>query len=144
VLNGFKLLRPNTHLPRVKIDRLIVSRESWTMPVSEMDFAYEKSGATRFVNARRWARAHGMPRFVFMKSPVEVKPVYVDFDSPIYVDLFAKIIRRTSDSKGETTTISISEMLPRLDQTWLRDIEGRRYTSEFRIVAVDRNPMPSQ
>jgi Lantibiotic dehydratase, N terminus len=144
VLNGFKLLRPDTHLPRVKIDRLIVSRESWTIAVSEIDFAHEKSGATRFVNARRWARAHGMPRFVFMKSPVEVKPVYVDFDSPIYVDLFAKIIRRTSESKGETTTIAISEMLPRLDQTWLRDIEGRRYTSEFRIVAVDRNPMPSQ
>ena len=143
VFNGFKVLRPNTHLPRVKIDRLIVSRESWTMPVSAMEFAYEKSGATRFVNARRWARAHGMPRFVFMKSPVEVKPVYVDFDSPIYVDLFAKIIRRTSE-RADTMTISISEMLPRLDQTWLRDIEGRRYTSEFRIVAVDRSPMPAQ
>jgi len=143
VMNGFKLLRPDTHLPRVKIDRLIVSRESWTMAVSEMGFAYGKSGATRFVNARRWARAHGMPRFVFMKSPVEVKPVYVDFDSPIYVDLLAKIIRRTSENKGETTTISISEMLPRLDQTWLRDIEGRRYTSEFRLVAVDRKPLPS-
>ncbi len=143
VFNGFKILRPATHRPRVKIDRVVVSRESWTMPVSAMEFAYEKSGATRFVNARRWARAHGMPRFVFMKSPVEVKPVYVDFDSPIYVDLFAKIIRRTSE-RGQTMTISISEMLPRLDQTWLRDIEGRRYTSEFRIVAVDRSPMPSQ
>lgn len=143
VFNGFKIQRPGAHLPRIKIDRLIVSRESWTLPVSEMSFAWEKSGATRFVNACRWARAHGMPRFVFMKSPVEVKPVYVDFDSPIYVDVFAKIIRRTSEMKGDATTISISEMLPRLDQTWLRDIEGRRYTSEFRIVAVDRTPMPA-
>jgi hypothetical protein len=29
-------------------------------------------------------------------------------------------------------------MIPRLDQTWLPDAEGRRYTSEFRIVAVDQ------
>jgi hypothetical protein len=137
VLNGFKILRPAAHLPRVKIDRLIVSRESWVFPASEMAFAYEKSGAARFANARSWARAAHIPRFVFMKSPVEVKPVYVDLDSPIYVDLFAKIIRRTSDNKGGDERIAISEMLPRTDQTWLPDNEGRRYTSEFRIVAVD-------
>jgi hypothetical protein len=137
VLNGFKLLRPARHLPRVKIDRLIVSRESWVYPASEMAFAYEKSGAARFANGRSWARAAHMPRFVFMKSPVEVKPVYVDFDSPIYVDLFAKIIRRTRESNSGNEQIAISEMLPRTDQTWLPDNEGQRYTSEFRIVAVD-------
>ena len=34
--------------------------------------------------------------------------------------------------------ITLSEMLPRPDQAWLPDAEGRHYTSEFRIVAVDR------
>lgn len=137
VFNTFKLLRPSGHTPRVKIDRLTVSRESWLLPASGMEFAYEKSGAGRFAGARRWARAAGVPRFVFMKSPVEVKPVYVDLDSPIYVDLFAKIIRRTQEGNCVNKNILVSEMLPRLDQTWLPDREGRLYTSELRIVAVD-------
>lgn len=137
VLNSFKVLRPAGHMPRVKIDLLTVSRESWVFAASEMAFAYEKSGASRFAGVRRWARAAGMPRFIFMKSPVEVKPVYVDLESPIYVDLFAKIVRRTKESKSGNEKIMISEMLPRLDQTWLPDVEGQHYTSEFRIVAVD-------
>ena len=28
-------------------------------------------------------------------------------------------------------------MLPGLGETWLPDAEGRRYTSEFRFVALD-------
>ncbi|HYG09873.1 MAG TPA: lantibiotic dehydratase [Pyrinomonadaceae bacterium] len=137
VVNAFKLLRPANHMPRVKIDRVTVARESWAVQASEIEFAFEKSGASRFAGARRWARAAGMPRFVFMKSPIEVKPVYVDLESPIYVDLFAKIIRRTKESSGDNQKIMVSEMLPRLDQTWLPDKEGQHYTSEFRIVAVD-------
>ncbi len=137
VTNCFKMLRPGNHLPRVKIDRLIVCRESWTLPVSDVEFAYEKDQAMRFLEARRWARDQGMPRSVFVKAPVEVKPFYVDFSSPIYVDIFAKIVRRTEENESEEATITITEMLPTLDQVWLPDAEGQLYTSELRFVAVD-------
>jgi hypothetical protein len=78
-----------------------------------------------------------MPRFVFLSAPVEPKPCYLDFESPILVDIFCKIVRRTREAGTPDAAIEISEMLPRPDQIWLTDAEQNRYTSEFRIVAVD-------
>ena len=139
----FKLLKPQKHTPRVSIDRLVVQRESWRFEAGELAFAFEKDDALRFVAARRWARAHDMPRFVFAKVPVEIKPFYVDFNSPIYVDMFSKMIRKTREqgeqdkTGGFKQTITVSEMLPLVDQSWLQDSDGHRFTSEFRLVAVD-------
>ena len=144
-INYFKLLPDRPHTPRITIDRLVVGRETWRFRSSELQFAAEKDRSLRFLAVRRWARSHGMPRFVFVKTPVEVKPFFVDFDSPLYVDIFSKMIRRTAnageldpilDQKADLL-ISISEMLPVPDQTWLRDVEQRKYTSEFRIIALD-------
>ncbi|HYP25639.1 MAG TPA: lantibiotic dehydratase, partial [Blastocatellia bacterium] len=56
ISNYFKILGPGRHRPRVTIDRLVVSRESWSLPPDEMAFAYEKDEAYRFLEARRWAR----------------------------------------------------------------------------------------
>jgi hypothetical protein len=78
-----------------------------------------------------------MPRFVFIKTPVEMKPCFVDFDSPIYIDLFLKLIRRTREQGPDDSLIDVTEMLPTPDQLWLQDRQGRRYTSEFRLVALD-------
>ena len=78
-----------------------------------------------------------MPRHVFCKVPVEVKPVYVDFDSAIYVNLLAKLIRRSVEKDREGARVTVSEMLPGMQELWLEDGEGQRYTSEFRIVALD-------
>jgi hypothetical protein len=50
------------------------------------------------------------------------------------VGLFAMTLRQ-SRSAGLRATIS--EMLPGPEHLWLRDAEGRRYTSEFRLVTVD-------
>jgi hypothetical protein len=40
-----------------------------------------------------------------------------------------------SDSKEGK--ITLTEMLPATDEVWLPDNQGRRYTSELRIVAWD-------
>jgi hypothetical protein len=136
-VNYFKPLRPRKHRPRITVDRLVIARESWAFSPAEFTFAYEKDDAERFLAARRWAAEQNMPRFVFVKSPVEVKPFYVDFDSPIYADIFAKVVRRTKDSEHAEELITISEMHPVHEQSWLPDAEGQRFTSELRIVAVD-------
>ncbi len=78
-----------------------------------------------------------MPRFVFVKVASEQKPCFIDFDSPIYVDIFAKLIRRDMARDAQDVSITVSEMLPEPDQTWLPDAEGNQYTSELRFVAVD-------
>ncbi|HEX6292052.1 MAG TPA: lantibiotic dehydratase [Herpetosiphonaceae bacterium] len=136
-INAFKILRASSHTPRVTIDRLVVCRETWSFAASRIPFVQHKDEAERFVAARRWAHMHTMPRFVFVKAPVERKPFYVDFDSPIYLDILAKTIHRTIEAGKADEPITITEMLPTPDQTWLIDAEGHHYTSELRLVAVD-------
>jgi hypothetical protein len=118
----------------------VVNRQTWHFEPNALAWAHEANATERFVAARRWAQAQGLPRFVFVKVPIEVKPFYVDFDSPVYVNILAKTIRRTQEAAESERQVTISEMLPSLEQTWLPDAEGRRYTSELRIVAVDLNP----
>jgi lantibiotic biosynthesis dehydratase-like protein len=134
-INSFKVLASDRHTPRVTIDRLVVSRESWTFSPDEISCAFEKTDSGRFIEARRWAQSHGIPRFAFMKATSETKPVFVDFDSPVYVNIFSKIVRRARGTKE--AQIAVSEMLPTPDQVWLPDAAGRHYTSELRVVAVD-------
>jgi Lantibiotic dehydratase, N terminus len=118
------------HTPRIVVDRVVVARERWAPAPSEVEFARVDDAALRFARAREFAARLGLPRFVFLRTAEEIKPTYVDFDSPLYVDLAAKAIRAAS-------ALTISEMLPGFDQLWLPDAEGRRYTSELRLVAVD-------
>jgi hypothetical protein len=137
VSNCFRVFTTRPYTPRMSIDRLVISRETWRVAASDLTFAYEKDEAQRCLAARRWARAYDMPRFVFIKTPVEMKPCFVDFDSPIYIDLFLKLIRRTREQGPDDSLIDVTEMLPTPDQLWLQDRQGRRYTSEFRLVALD-------
>ena len=137
IIQRFHILASESHTPRVTIDRVTVCRETWRFPPAELSFAFEKDETARFLAARRFARAHDLPRFVFIKVPIEVKPFYVDFDSPIYVDILAKAIRRTKEKGAPDALVSVTEMHPRADETWLPDAEGNHYTSELRIVCVD-------
>lgn len=132
LVNAFGLLGPRRHRPRITVDRVVLRRESWSLPVGELEFAHVQDGAERFAAARRWARGLGLPRFLFARTPNELKPFYVDLDSPIYVDLLAKAVRASADRPE--ASVSLSEMLPDPHQLWLEDAEGRRYTSELRMI----------
>jgi hypothetical protein len=136
-INSFRVMPKAPHVPRVTIDRMVVQRESWRVPAVEADFSGAKTEAERFLGARRWARSHGMPRFVFARSPYENKPFFVDFDSPPAVEIFCRIARRALERGGEEIRLGVSEMLPGFDDCWLEDAEGNHYTSELRVVAVD-------
>jgi len=137
VVNSFKVLLPHPHTPRVTVDRLVIHREAWGSAPAEIPFAYQKTEADRFVAARRWARAQGMPRYTFVKAPVEIKPSYVDFDSPIYVEIFAKTVRRSGEANLAEPLITVTEIPPGRRALWLQGAEGQSYTSEFRLVALD-------
>ena len=137
IIQRFHILPSGSHTPRVTFDRVTVCRETWRFSPSELSFAFEKDETARFLGARRFARSHDLPRFVFIKIPIEVKPFYVDFDSPIYVDILSKMIRRMKEKAREDDLVSVTEMHPRADETWLPDAEGQRYTSELRFVCVD-------
>lgn len=140
VIDAFKIFTAGEHTPRVSIDRLVVSRESWKLLPLDMEFAFEKDEARRFVEARRFRRRHCMPRHVFVKSPVEQKPFYLDFDSALLVNLLSKVVRQSEQrqqSEGGTDVLTVTEMVPGPQQVWLPDASGNLYTSELRIVTID-------
>lgn len=132
--NHFTLMPAWAHTPRVTVDGVVLCRETWRFAPGETPFAHVEDPLERFLAARRFARAHGLPRFAFFKVPVERKPCYVDFDSPIYVDLLAKLARAGQEAGGSLT---LTEMLPRADEAWLPDREGRSYTAELRLIGTD-------
>lgn len=133
----FRIITQRRHVPRVSIDRMVIKRESWRLPASELSFAHCSDSAGRFLQARMWMRDQGIPRFVFLTVPMERQPWYIDFESSVLVDIFCKMIRRAMNEVSPDATISLSEMLPLAEQVWLADAKDQRYTSEFRFVAVD-------
>lgn len=132
-LGHFAVLPRARHMPRVSLDGVVFHRETWLFRPDELPFARLRAGPDRFIEARRWACQHKLPRHVFVKVPEEPKPYFVDFASPISVELFAKVARQGS-------SISVSEMLPAVDELWLLDAAGSFYVSELRVAAVDPQP----
>ncbi len=137
IVNSFKILGPSTHNPRITIDKLVVFRESWSFNAKDLDFTQEKIDSARFLSVRRWARKKGLPRFVFVKAPSEVKPFFLDFDSPHCVNIFTKAVRQSAMADTPDRPITLSEMVPSLEEIWLPDAKGQRYTSELRFVTLD-------
>jgi Lantibiotic dehydratase, N terminus len=137
------MLAPERHLPRVQIDRVTVARERWGFAADELEFAALPEGGERFLALRRWAREFGLPRFSFYKLSTERKPCFLDLDSPVSGDIFAHQVRagRQADAAAR---VGVSEMLPGLDEAWLRDADGNLYTSELRLAALreERNGGP--
>jgi hypothetical protein len=129
-LANFSPFPEQAHVPRIAIDRLVVQRESWIFEPGELAFASASTGFERWCGARRWMHAAGLPRWVFVRIPEELKPYFIDFESAISVELLAKLVRKAS-------RIKVSEMLPTPDQAWLTDAEGRRYSCELRASALD-------
>ena len=133
--NAFQPVAPAAHRPRITIDRFVLSREQWVFGVADSGWAFAKDEQERYYLARRWRQDHQLPERVFYRVPVEAKPIAADLRSIVLVNLFAKHIRQTKAAGYAEYTVT--EMLPDLDQLWLADRAGRRYTSELRFVAYD-------
>jgi hypothetical protein len=114
---------------RVTIGRTVVRRASWSCAAGELPLEPDAVAS--------WARDEGMPRRVFVRSPIDRKPIYVDLESPTLLRVLIRFIRPAAE-KAPRAPVILTEMLPGRDECWLADDAGR-YTSEFRFVAVDSN-----
>ena len=132
------------HSPRIAIDDLVISRETWTFPATEPPFADTADEQVRYSQARAWAIEHDLPRHVFLRTTGERKPVYADLTSLASIDLIARALRRSRRDAGPDATLTVVEMLPTPDQAWLVDAHGRRYSAELRVVAVDQKQTRSR
>jgi Lantibiotic dehydratase, N terminus len=138
VSHGFSLVPSGAHAPRVTIDDLVVSRESWTFAATDPAFADTADESARYLQARAWASRHGLPRYVFVRFTGEPKPYYVDLTSLASIDLISRSARRTRRDAGPDATVTLVEMLPALDEAWLADARDQRFSAELRMVAVDQ------
>jgi hypothetical protein len=136
--NCFDLVPPGAHAPRVTIDDLVVSRETWRLDAAAATFAGTTDESARYLQARAWAAGHGLPRHVFCRFTGERKPIYTDLTSLASIDLISRSLRRARRHAGADAAVTVVEMLPAPDQAWLTDAQGQRYTTELRVVAVDQ------
>jgi len=130
-VNRFRIRAPAPHLPRLLFDDVVVARESWHVPVGELptgDADYQQ----RTLYA--WFVGNGLPRRVFARPPSAPKPFLVDVRAPLSLRNLARALRAEPDP---TSTVDLVEMLPGPAQTWLTGDDGRHFTTEFRVVAVD-------
>lgn len=133
---AFKLAGAGVHHPRLTLDGLVVARETWRTTVGGTGLA-PAHGPEEYLAARRLRRSLGMPERVFAKVGTEVKPVYVDFTGPRYVSSFATLLRAARATSGDGVPVAFTELLPDLDESWLPDAQGRRYSCELRLQLCD-------
>ncbi|WP_066949701.1 lantibiotic dehydratase [Microtetraspora fusca] len=133
LLDMFKLTVPGAHVPRITIDRLVITRETWRTTVGETGLADVTDERGRYLAARAWRNRLGLPDQVFIKIGTEVKPCYFDLTSPHYTDVLGTMLR----TAGPDATLTISEALPTPDQSWVPDHRGDRYFSELRLQITD-------
>lgn len=132
-VDSFKLLDLRVHTPRISVDRLVVSRETWRTTVAETGLAEATGDRERFLAARRWRRRLGLPERVFVRLGTETKPIYVDFRSLLYVRSLCTFARAAAGEGGGAVSVVVTEMLPTPEQAWVSDAAGDRYFSELRL-----------
>lgn len=126
------------HMPRLKVGRVIVQRQTWVIqPTEELRATAGAGGYAMFAALRQLQADYGLPDCIFVK-PVggqkfslltkHEKPVFVDFRSPILVEILTKMIKNFR-------RIVVTEMLPGIEDCWLQDPDGH-YCCEFRTVVV--------
>jgi hypothetical protein len=125
----FELAAAKRHTPRVVVDGVVITRERWVLEPGELCFLREANDFDQFQGARRLRLALGMPERVFVRTPEEPKPFFVDFSSPLLIQMWAGMTR---DGSGAV----VSEMLPDLTEGWLTDASGNVYTAELRLAVV--------
>jgi hypothetical protein len=131
---AMRSFEPLGHGPeRAQIGRLVVRRATWSARAAELPPAPDDIAA--------WAREQGMPRRVFARSPLERKPRFVDLESPVLCRGLARFIEPARE-RAPSAPFQFTEMLPGPDECWLQDHRGH-YTSELRVVALDRSARPS-
>ena len=74
---------------------------------------------------------------MFVKLGSETKPTYVDLTSPQSAASLCAMVRGAVTNRGADVPLSVSEMLPAAEQSWLPDAAGHRYSCELRLQLVD-------
>jgi hypothetical protein len=102
---------------RIRVNQTVYKRRTWTFIANEWP-TLANDDFVAFIQWYRWQQQQGLPRWVFIKCDSEPKPLFVDFENPLSLDVLATALKKAQ-------TIQISEMLPAPDGLWMKDARGR-------------------
>lgn len=124
---------------RERVDRhwvghALYRRRSWVTDLPALRAAVDGSSeAAAFLSIDGWRRAHGIPEQAFLVEPLatgvarpQTKPQYVDFSSPLFVQLFRSILEM------DMPALTLFEALPGPAQM-PRTAGGRRWAMELQL-----------
>jgi Lantibiotic dehydratase, N terminus len=121
-------------LPRLSIGNVVLRRRSWASATQDLCRQVEGlSPARAFAAVDRWRRARGVPDQVFLARPAGVrtirdKPLFIDFSSPIFVELFRRRLAAHEQLTMEEVLPSIEEGVP--------DEAGVRWAVELQLDSL--------
>lgn len=135
VASRFEIREPAPHAPRLMIDDVVVERETWRVPASELLAAAARTDYRHSQLATALADL-GCPRYVFASLPGQRKPVLVDRQAPLLLRAFVRLLRASAMDEP-AAQVKLVEMLPEPETLWLRDADGEPITSELRVVVAE-------
>lgn len=111
-------------LPRLCWGDLVIRRRRWRVRSDDWSAPTPRAAAARL----RALCGDALPRFTFVTTGAEPKPILIDWANALSVELAVWLARRSR-------TLILEEMLPGPGELWLRGPDGL-HTSELRTVFV--------
>lgn len=118
------------HTPRIIYHGVIVQREQWRFDTTIlMDLFKASSLEEKLTKALEIWDDYHLPQRLFIKFPLERKPIYIDLASP-------HLLAAAFDPRKQENPYAVfSEMRPGPEQLWLHSPLGR-HTAELRFTFV--------
>jgi hypothetical protein len=123
-------VRLGMHTPRIELGDVVIQRERWDLDEGAAELgplSQSSGGRGLFQSVMGLRRSLGWPRFVFLGSPHEPKPLCLDLESPFAQAHLLRLVR--------LGRIAVVEMLPDPAGLWLSRQSGP-HTSEWRMGMV--------
>lgn len=119
-----------SHTPRIVYHGVVVQREQWRFDTTIlMDLFKASSLEEKLTKALEIWDYYHLPQRMFIKFPMERKPIYIDLACP-------HLLAAAFDArKQENPYVVFSEMRPGSEQLWLHSPLGR-HTAELRCTFV--------
>ncbi len=116
------------------VDDVVFRRRTWHCEAEGLRAAVRGASEARaFHTIDRWRRARGIPERVYQVEPLAVgvarpqtKPQYVDFTSPLFVELFRSLLEL------DVPKLSLAEALP-VPESFPAAQDGRRWGVELQL-----------
>lgn len=117
---------------RLSLGELVVGRRSWTLQREQFCDLDLLKGDELLLALSQKLRSRAMPSRLFVKYPHETKPVLLQTESLVSLELFWHLFSGTDRCRCQ-------EVLPELEEAWVGCSQGFG-TAEFRFVVFDRRP----